>query len=68
MGNRVVLINDKAYQSNCDLPDGSDGFRASNNSIFLPSGKCKLCDDPLTTVETLPSDEQIIAWAKQLLA
>ena len=49
------------------------------NSSYNPSGNISVCgtslqewvkegNDPGTSISTLPSDQQIIEWAKQLLS
>eukprot|EP01084_Bolivina_argentea_P237330 398876_1 len=79
MNNQVVLINDNSYQSNCKLPPGTAGMKIANNSIYLPSGKLTICgetfqqwqskgNDPGTTINKLPSDQQVIDWAKKMLS
>jgi len=80
--NSVVLRDDKGYNSNCDLPPGTDGMMVANNTVFNPSGKIngngQVCgqtlaawqakgNDPGTTIHPLPTNQQIISMAKALL-
>ncbi len=80
--NSVVLRDDKGYNSNCDLPEGTVGMEVANNSIYNPSGQIngndKVCgmtfaqwqsqgNDPNTKISPLPTDDQIIEMAKKLL-
>ena len=78
IGNTVVLRKDDSYQSNCNLPPGTAGMQISNNSVYLPSGELTVCNvsfqswqqkgnDPGTTINKLPTDKQVIDWAKQIL-
>ena len=80
--NSVVLRDDNGYNSNCDLPPGTDGMQVMRNEVFVPSGRIngngKVCrmtfekwqeqgNDPGTTIHAIPSDENIIKMARALL-
>lgn len=81
--NSVVLRDDKGYNSNCDLPEGTVNMQVANNTVFNPSGKIngngKVCgetlaawqakgNDPGTSIHPLPTNQQIIQMAKALLS
>ena len=80
--NSVILRNNNGYNSNCNLPDGTTGMIIEYNNIYNPSGKingngnvCNMTfqewqakgNDPGTTINPLPSDQDIILMAKKLL-
>ena len=78
VNNSLILTDNTGYTSNCDLPAGTSGFKVYNNSIYLPKGNLTVCNmtfeqwqskgnDPGTTIHKLPTDDDIIAMAKEKL-
>eukprot|EP01083_Nonionella_stella_P316553 1148432_1 len=73
--NSVVFRGSGGYKSTCiDVP----GFVAMGNSLYNPTGKMNVCNttleqwvqsghDPGTTISTMPKDEDVIQWAKDIL-
>eukprot|EP01083_Nonionella_stella_P003656 10523_1 len=82
INNSVVLKNNGGYNSNCNLPKGTDGMIVQNNSIYNPSGLImgtgNVCgvsfdewqakgNDVGTTIKKVPSDQTIIQMGRQKL-